>query len=329
MSDDRHVYGLVVQPDRDLFPFARRAEPGDAPDVRIAFSDEVTEREPEDEVLLSFDREGVRYFAERHDDGTLRLVFRGSCEFRISADLRTVTAHRYPGARPGIENVLASGAQMAFQLYLRGTLVLHASAVQVGGSTIAFTGGSGRGKSTMATLLCGDGARILTDDILAVDWQDDLPVGRVGSPDIRLRKGADVLVEGFEADRPERRTSADARQVLTPATRADGVAPIRAIYLPIPSRELERPEIRRLRASDALFVLVNTPRLFGWVDQRVRAQQFELMARLVESVPVSLVHVPWGPPFSPSISAAIAADSVADRPATSLQEAMSMSGAAS
>lgn len=327
MSASRYVYGLVVSSDRDLFPFAREAEPGDSPDVRILFAEDVAEREPAGEFLLSFDREGVSYVAVRHQDGTFRLAFRRSCEFRITADFRTVTVHRYPGAKAGIENVLASGAQMAFQLYLRGTLVLHASAVQLGDSAIAFTGGSGRGKSTMATLLCGDGARILTDDILAVDWQGDTPVGRVGSPDIRLRKGAEVLADSFSDNQPERRTSADARQILTPASRADAAVPVRAIYLPIPSRELERTEIRRLRATDALFVLVNTPRLFGWVDVGVRSQQFEMMAKLVESVPVSLVHVPWGPPFSTSIATAIAADSIAERSGSTLEEAMTLSGA--
>ncbi len=325
MSEKCVVYGLIVQSERDLFPFARPASQGVSVDVRLSFGEEVPERGAEGEVLLSFDREGVSYFAERRADGAVRLVFRGSCEFRISADLVEVTAHRYPGAREGIENVLASGAQLAFQLYLRRTLVLHASAVQVGESAIAFTGGSGRGKSTMATLLCGDGASILTDDILAVDGRHGRQVARLGSPDIRLRKGAESLVASFGASTPARRTSADARQVVTPTGRADGDVPIRAIYLPIPSRELERPLIRRLRTSDALFVLVNTPRLFGWLDAEVRAQQFEMMARLVETVPISLVHVPWGPPFSASISEEIVADSLVDRPRVSLEDAMELS----
>lgn len=324
MIDKRVAYGLVVQSERELFPFARTASPEDPADVRLFFREEVLERGIEDELLLSFDRDGVSYFAERHADGAIRLVFRGSCEFRLSADHVEVAVHRYPGARKDIENVLASGAQMAFQLYLRQTLVLHASAVQVGEFAIAFTGGSGRGKSTMATLLCGDGARILTDDILAVDSRGGRQIARLGSPDIRLRKGAESLLASFGESSPERRTSADARQVLTPADRADSDIPVRAIYLPIPSRELERPLIRRMRASDALFVLVNTPRLFGWLDTEVRTQQFEMLAHLVETVSVNLVHVPWGPPFSASIAEEIIADSLADRPRVSLEDAMEM-----
>jgi hypothetical protein len=52
---------------------------------------------------------------------------------------------------------------------LQGRELLHASAVEVAGRAIAFFGGSGVGKTTLAARLVARGARLLTDDVLAVD----------------------------------------------------------------------------------------------------------------------------------------------------------------
>ena len=57
---------------------------------------------------------------------------------------------------------------MAYWLELRGFLVLHASAVRFGESTIAFVANSGTGKSTLAAALVRAGHQFVTDDLLAV-----------------------------------------------------------------------------------------------------------------------------------------------------------------
>jgi hypothetical protein len=54
-------------------------------------------------------------------------------------------------------------------LRLRGRLLLHASAVSVGGRTVAFAGPAGAGKSTLAATLVARGARGVTDDLLVVE----------------------------------------------------------------------------------------------------------------------------------------------------------------
>lgn len=66
---------------------------------------------------------------------------------------------------------------------LRGKDVLHASAVAVRGRALAFLGASGAGKTTLASRLTAAGARLVTDDVLAVD------VGRR----VRVHRGAAVM----------------------------------------------------------------------------------------------------------------------------------------
>jgi hypothetical protein len=319
----RHlVYGLVVQSDRSLF--AGKADPGDArPDIVVRHADEEVASGPPGDGRLLLDYrhdDDVHYYCEARPDGGYRLVFVDACEFDISGDLRDVVVRRHRGAVVGIEDVLSSGALLAWQLYMRGVLVLHASAVQVGGRAVAFTGASGRGKTTMATIMCAAGTPIVTDDLLRVDLTDGSPRVRLGSSELRLRKGADELAADFDPDSaPDRRLSADERQVLRPPAEATDRLPLSAIFVPVPGEADAPIRIERLSAVDALFGILRVPRLYGWVDEGVTRRQFEQTAALVQEVPLFVLHVPWGPPFSSEIVPRIVAelDAPSSRPAPS------------
>ncbi len=56
---------------------------------------------------------------------------------------------------------------------LRGYDVLHASAVALGGSAVAFMGASGTGKTTLAIRIVARGAPLVTDDVLAIEVTGD------------------------------------------------------------------------------------------------------------------------------------------------------------
>ncbi len=61
------------------------------------------------------------------------------------------------------------GSVLAALLHQRGSLVLHASAVAMNGTSVAFLGNKGMGKSTIAAALLAMGHNILVDDLLSVD----------------------------------------------------------------------------------------------------------------------------------------------------------------
>lgn len=75
------------------------------------------------------------------------------------------------------------GGVMSVILRQRGYLVLHASSVSIGkgarneaiSGSVAFLGGSGWGKSTLAAALQVEGRSILTDDVMALQLEDTLP----------------------------------------------------------------------------------------------------------------------------------------------------------
>ena len=65
------------------------------------------------------------------------------------------------------------GPVMSTLLDQRGFLVLHGSAVKFNDESIAFVGHGGKGKSTTAINLYKKGYPIVTDDIIAIKFDDD------------------------------------------------------------------------------------------------------------------------------------------------------------
>ncbi|WP_250447388.1 hypothetical protein [Actinotalea sp. C106] len=311
MTDLQRLYGLVVASEFPLHQ-DRPVPHGTRPDVTVRWGaprSRTEQAEPvEGVVLLELEWDDVVSYAfYERPDGTVLLRFTGTCEFEVSADLAEVTVHVVEGADPGVAVVLTTGAMLAFQLYRRGRAVLHASAVEVDGRALAFVGPSGGGKSTMATLMCAGGASLVTDDVLCVEPGADRPTVRLGATELRLRKGADTLVELFSAGAPGRRTSADQRQILSLGTEVEDDLPLAAIVVPYPDRRRKHVKVVRQEPREALLDLLSFPRLLGWKDPAVQRGHLAHLAAIVAQVPVYHAHVPWGPPFDPGIAAALRA----------------------
>ncbi|MCS7078831.1 MAG: hypothetical protein NZ585_02105 [Chloracidobacterium sp.] len=64
------------------------------------------------------------------------------------------------------------GPILGFVLQLHHRVCLHASVVAIGNAGVAFVGPNGVGKSTLAAALLARGARIVTEDVAAVEERD-------------------------------------------------------------------------------------------------------------------------------------------------------------
>jgi hypothetical protein len=255
------------------------------------------------EIAHLSDEEGrpLYSFAEQADGYLLR--FHGTCEFAISRDLAGVAYFADPGADPEVIPVLVTGMLVSFLLTLGGKPVLHASAVDVGGRAIAFTGWSGMGKSTAATLVCADGGLLITDDVLRVDLEPGGPVCRLGATEARLRaKAIDLAASVGSAARP----TADGRHAVAPAASVVDRLPLAALIVPAPDRDAGELTVTPVLGAESLLTLARFPRIVGWTDQETNAAQFSFLADLVRRVPVFVATIPWGPPFAAGLGTAIA-----------------------
>ncbi|HUP42886.1 MAG TPA: hypothetical protein VM599_06715 [Thermoanaerobaculia bacterium] len=208
-------------------------------------------------------------------------------------------------------------------LETRGVPVLHGSAVGFGGRAVAFLGRSGVGKSVLCAELLRLGCGFLADDALAL-YRDE---GRAEGPDARgawrcapgpplLRLWPSGLERRLEiaADAlPKVHRSLEKRQLLLggegAAPPASGL-PLAAVYV-----LLRRPE-----AGGPVRTTAGGPRdaLVRLLEHGVAAapaaalglarQRLELLADVVEKVPVRLLSFPSGSDSAPRIRQAILRD---------------------
>ena len=255
--------------------------------------------------------------AESEVDGTVTLRIPGRADLVLSPDRSRLTIAPDPSLEAGAEGVellglLAIGAGISLALMLGGACVLHASAVSIDGRALALVGPSGSGKSTGAAWLCREeGAGLLTDDVLRIDWDADRPWCAPGTTEIRLRPGAAALADAVAPD--QRRVTADGRTAVS-FTPADRSLPLGAIALPRPGPRLQA---RRLRGAEALVALTRARYTLAWRDAGVLRRRLAHLARLADQVPVVDLVLPpperlgRGPGLAEALLAAAGSDSAA------------------
>ena len=164
-------------------------------------------------VTATMEADGRYRFVAVEHCGVTTLRVPGLCDFLIGPRPDQVECRPDPSADLGLVAILVTGLLVAYLLILDGHCVLHASAVEVDGVAVAFIGRSGMGKSTMATLCCAAGARLVTDDVLRLDTTSGVRcVG--GSLHLRLRPQGAWALARFDAP-PSTATTVDGRVAVT------------------------------------------------------------------------------------------------------------------
>lgn len=105
------------------------------------------------------DPDGARFLLRV--PGIARFLLTAGRDIRFEADA---------GIGPADIAIFLLGTAFGILLHQRGQIVLHASAVRVGGSAVLFCGTSGAGKSSLAAALAQRGFPVVTDDFCALDF---------------------------------------------------------------------------------------------------------------------------------------------------------------
>lgn len=296
--------GVTVASDLELaLPLALGVDPGSA-DFAFA-TGEATDppfERPSDDVVAELIVDGYPWytFCRLEDGYVCRMT--GIADFVIDADLKRVVCHPLVGGRTNVIPIVIPGTVLAFLLAMGGRCVLHGSAVEMAGRALAFVGASGQGKSTMAAIFCADGASLVADDVLHVDLDQGGPETssvhclRSGR-EIRLREKSASLADRFGLSVTVRVTEDD-RHAVAPTASKLGRLPLAAIVLPRPDRQHPSVRARTLDDAEASLWLGRYQRIEGWQDRDQLRRHFIDVGRIVASVPVFEVAVPWGPPFA-------------------------------
>jgi hypothetical protein len=182
------------------------------------------------------------------------------------------------------------GPVMGFVMLLRGIVCLHASAVAIGDEAIAFLGPAGSGKSTTAAAFAERGYSVLAEDVVTLDDRGDQFLVRPGYPCIRLWPAAVKALYGSETHLPKLTPNWD-KCYLDLSDNFHG-EPLRlaAIYhLRERRHEVTAPFVQALDRSEAMMSLVANTYATKLMDKQMRAREFELLTRVVKSVPLRRV----------------------------------------
>jgi hypothetical protein len=176
--------------------------------------------------------------------GGRALVHADTGHFHIAEGGRAIEWYPAAGAPVELARLDLIGRVLATALQLMGAVCLHASAVDVGGRAIAFLAPKGYGKTTTAVALTYAGARLITDDTLAV-FPAPTPTCVPGVQSARLRRDSAARFDRTRTD--PLREGGEGRVVDAPPpelimTRR---APLAALYILSPANAARIPAVER------------------------------------------------------------------------------------
>lgn len=217
----------------------------------------------------------------RTDSGYL-LRFPELADFRVSRDGVNVECCPLPWVSHETIDLLYLNQVLPLVLSRLGTLVFHASAVDLSGQAVGFAGEAGRGKSTLAASFATGGYRFLTDDGLVIEERGADYWVAPSHPSIRLWEDSqEALVH------PE--TPAADALPFTSKTRflaGDNIAfcaeprPLRHVYF-LGNGTSPGVSFAPMSASEALIELVKHSFLLDIQASDLIAAHFDQLTRLV------------------------------------------------
>lgn len=228
------------------------------------------------------------YFRLRYVDGNEFLIDRSGTQVWV-----TWPAHGT--LREAVSFLL--GPILGFILRLRGVTCLHASAIAVGDLAVAFIGPERAGKSTTAAAFAGRGYPVLADDIVALSAANGTFLAQPGCPRLRLWPSSiDALAhaggrhpDSLPADWGNKRYYLDLTNGGYEFQRR--ALPLAAVYV-LGERSIDEaaPFVEELNGGAALINMISNTYAARLLDSSRRAQEFALLDRLVNHVPVRRVN---------------------------------------
>lgn len=201
------------------------------------------------------------------------------------------------------------GPVMGFVMLLRGVVCLHASAIAVGDKAIALLGPAGSGKSTTAAAFSNRGYSILAEDVVTLDDRGDHFLVRPGYPCIRLWPASVKALYGSETHLPKLTPNWDKCYLDLKGQFHAEPLPLAAIYhLGGRRHDKSAPFVETRDRSEGLLSLIANTYATKLMDKQMRAREFELLARVMNNVPMRRITPHADPARIPELCDTILSD---------------------
>lgn len=235
------------------------------------------------------------------------LRFPELADFVVSADGTAVTAHPVAGVSAQTIEHLYLNQVLPLALSRQWKLVLHASAVEVEDSAVAFLGMSGRGKSTLAASFSTSGYRFLTDDGLLLEKEEGGYTIHPSHPSIRLWDDSRAALMPADTDAappidytPKSRLLAGDTVAFCGTARA-----LRCMYV-LGEGTADTVTIAPLGGRDAMIELVRHSFLLDIEEREMLKRHFAQLSELVKASAFFRLDYPRRYEALPAVRAAVA-----------------------
>ena len=241
--------------------------------------------------------------------GDASLAFRDAGAFLVRGG-QEILVDPAPRTGDSLLRLYLLGPVLAVALHQRGWLILHASAVDLGGRVAAFLGGSGWGKSTLAAALQQRGHPLVADDFIAVPL-DETTSGQPhvfpGFPQLKLWPEAAASLGTDAAQLPRVHPGFEKRAQRLSAGFAQGSLPLGRLYV---LAEGEPASLQPLDKPAALVDLVRHSYMANTLLPAAAAAHLRQCAALLRVVGLSRLQRPLALPELPAICALVEADAL-------------------
>jgi hypothetical protein len=205
-----------------------------------------------------------------------------------------ITVDRNAGVEEDLIRLPLLGPVLGAVLLQRRRLVLHASAVRIGQGAVAFVGVKGAGKSTMSAALHQKGYPVVTDDLLAVQQDEDDVHAHPAFP--RFKLWPDAAVAALNDD-PEQLKPLHARVQKRARAALNGFStqplPLKRIYILSRSETVDVEKLKGRRGLlDVLPHAYNNTLIDAIGSAPLRQWHFEACVALVQRVPIRILRRP-------------------------------------
>lgn len=297
MRQTYSIYGLTLESDVPVTGLRPLQKDISAPDVQLDFGAvpswvvqaltlPVTSDRSRPPSLIPGD--GSFTVSELADRRYFQLVYGDGTRFLMDRAATRIWGAPGPGLSHEDLCVYLIGPVMGFVLRQRGVTTLHASSISLHGRAIALVGDAGTGKSTTAAALGLRGWPVLCEDVCALQeaagefhvlpayprvclWPDSVQA-LFSSPDT-----LPLIVQGWD----KRFLPLDGSHAHFASSRS----PLAAIFvLAGRSDENSAPRIEPVSQLEALPQLVQNTYMNWLLDRAQRAEEFDMLARLVSAV---------------------------------------------
>jgi uncharacterized Zn-binding protein involved in type VI secretion len=226
-------------------------------------------------------------------NGKYLVRFPGMADFEISENGKQIAVMPHASIGEATLKHLLYNQAVPLALSRQGLLVLHGSAVMVGGRAAAFLGSTGMGKSSLAASFATSGYSFLTDDALVITGQGAATSVLPGRPAIRLwQDSINGLLGGSHQLQPVLDYT-DKMCILADQSipHQKYPVPLDAIFA-LSNEGSDRVISAETRGSDAVLILIRNTLLLDIEEKTALEKHFRQICDLAAFVPVRTLDYP-------------------------------------